>query len=229
MREYIRHPADIPIEFQQDSPSLSHNETLANISQGGLAFHTHTAAGGGHGDTDPHRAASTGVSGACTRGLVPPVRHRLRRRRGTARFGRCIPRPHGRTALPHRALQTNGAAHPGTPTERATSRAGMDQLNSPSSSRRLKPVTRTTSTTPPPNPIEHAARNLLNPEQRLDELETRLSFQDHTVHQLNDALTDQQRQIDRLHAEIDTLRQRIESVSAAMPTQAGEDEVPPHY
>lgn len=43
MREYIRHPADIPIEFQQDSPSLSHNETLANISKGGLAFHAHTA------------------------------------------------------------------------------------------------------------------------------------------------------------------------------------------
>ena len=43
MREYIRHPADIPIEFQQDSPSLSHNETMANISQGGLAFHAHTA------------------------------------------------------------------------------------------------------------------------------------------------------------------------------------------
>ena len=43
MREYIRHPADIPIEFQQDSPSLSRNETMANISQGGLAFHAHTA------------------------------------------------------------------------------------------------------------------------------------------------------------------------------------------
>lgn len=43
MREFIRHPADIPIEFLQDSPSLRHNETLANISQGGLAFHSHTA------------------------------------------------------------------------------------------------------------------------------------------------------------------------------------------
>lgn len=69
----------------------------------------------------------------------------------------------------------------------------------------------------------------MSPEQRLDELETRLSFQDHTVHQLNDALTDQQRQIDRLHVEIDNLRQRIESVSAAIPAQAGDDEVPPHY
>lgn len=69
----------------------------------------------------------------------------------------------------------------------------------------------------------------MTPEQRLDELETRLSFQDHTVHQLNDAFTDQQRQIDRLHAEMDTLRQRLEAVSAALPAQAAEDEVPPHY
>lgn len=43
MREYIRHPADIPIEFQKDSPGTGHNETLANISQGGLAIHSHTA------------------------------------------------------------------------------------------------------------------------------------------------------------------------------------------
>ncbi len=43
MREYIRHPAEIPIEFQLDSPSPNHNETLANISRGGLAFHSHTA------------------------------------------------------------------------------------------------------------------------------------------------------------------------------------------
>jgi SlyX protein len=69
----------------------------------------------------------------------------------------------------------------------------------------------------------------LSPEQRLDELETRLSFQDHTVHQLNDALTDQQRQIDQLHAQIDRLRQQLETVSAALPAQAAEDEVPPHY
>lgn len=42
MREYIRHPADIPIECQQDSPSPYHKETLTNISQAGLAFHSHT-------------------------------------------------------------------------------------------------------------------------------------------------------------------------------------------
>ncbi len=69
----------------------------------------------------------------------------------------------------------------------------------------------------------------MSPEQRLDELETRLSFQDHTVQQLNDALTDQQRQIDQLHAQINTLRQQLEAVSAALPAQAAVDEVPPHY
>ncbi len=57
----------------------------------------------------------------------------------------------------------------------------------------------------------------------------RLSFQDHTVHQLNEVLTDQQRQIDQLHARIDTLQQRLEAVSAALPAHAAEDEVPPHY
>ena len=69
----------------------------------------------------------------------------------------------------------------------------------------------------------------MSAEQRLDELETRLSFQDHTVQQLNDILTDQQRQIDRLRAEIDTLRQRLEAIGSALPTHTAADEVPPHY
>ncbi len=69
----------------------------------------------------------------------------------------------------------------------------------------------------------------MNPEQRLDELETRLSFQDHTVYQLNEALTDQQRQIERLQVRIDTLMQRLEAVSAALPAQTAEAEIPPHY
>ena len=69
----------------------------------------------------------------------------------------------------------------------------------------------------------------MNPDLRLDELEMRLSFQDHTVHQLNEALTDQQRQIDQLHVLLDTLRQRLEAVNAALPAQSAADEVPPHY
>ncbi len=48
MREFIRHPVDIPIEFQQqDEQSSRHLETLANISQGGLAFRSQIALGVG--------------------------------------------------------------------------------------------------------------------------------------------------------------------------------------
>lgn len=44
MREYIRHPVDIPIEFQRDEGNTcGQHETLSNISQGGLAFRSHCA------------------------------------------------------------------------------------------------------------------------------------------------------------------------------------------
>ena len=42
MREYIRHPTDIPIEFQLDSPALKQTESLTNVSQGGLSFRSRT-------------------------------------------------------------------------------------------------------------------------------------------------------------------------------------------
>jgi SlyX protein len=66
-------------------------------------------------------------------------------------------------------------------------------------------------------------------EQRLDELETRLVFQDRTVQELNDALTDQQRQLDQQREALDRLRQRLEALAAAMPLPPLSDEVPPHY
>lgn len=64
-------------------------------------------------------------------------------------------------------------------------------------------------------------------EQRIIELETRLSYQDHTIEQLNEVVTAQQRQIDRLEAGLRGLREQ----------QAGGDRIrrpdeetpPPHY
>ena len=43
MRGYIRHPADIPIEFQPLDSAQEQHETLSNISQDGLAFHSRVA------------------------------------------------------------------------------------------------------------------------------------------------------------------------------------------
>jgi len=42
MRNYIRHPSDIPIDFQPEELAEAHSERLKNISQGGLAFHSAT-------------------------------------------------------------------------------------------------------------------------------------------------------------------------------------------
>ena len=63
-------------------------------------------------------------------------------------------------------------------------------------------------------------------EQRLEELETRLAFQDNTVQALNDALADQQRQIEALRMEVETLRLRFESLTTAL--LAGQSEEQPH-
>lgn len=43
MRNYIRHPSDIPIDFQPEELAEAHSDHLKNISQGGLAFHSSTA------------------------------------------------------------------------------------------------------------------------------------------------------------------------------------------
>ncbi len=42
MRNYIRHPSDIPIDFQQEELTEAHSDHLKNISQGGLAFQSST-------------------------------------------------------------------------------------------------------------------------------------------------------------------------------------------
>jgi hypothetical protein len=38
MRQFIRHPADIPLEYQVREQSSAHQETLNNVSVGGLCF-----------------------------------------------------------------------------------------------------------------------------------------------------------------------------------------------
>lgn len=40
MRSYIRHPSDIPIEFQQGSVATAATQTLVDVSCGGLSFVT---------------------------------------------------------------------------------------------------------------------------------------------------------------------------------------------
>ncbi|MEL0082540.1 MAG: SlyX family protein [Gammaproteobacteria bacterium] len=65
-------------------------------------------------------------------------------------------------------------------------------------------------------------------EQRLIELESRLTFQDDGIQALGDLVYAQQQQLDRLQKSIDLLNQRFQEVSAGG-TDKIVDEPPPHY
>ena len=64
-------------------------------------------------------------------------------------------------------------------------------------------------------------------QNRIDELETRLTFQDDIVASLNDALAQQQRSIMQLERSIEKLMEQIEE--SGYPSTDAAEEPPPHY
>lgn len=67
-------------------------------------------------------------------------------------------------------------------------------------------------------------------EQQIAELEMRLMFQDDTIQALNDALVEQQRQLDQLRTHISLLSRRQDELNQRLPDGAlGEEPPPPHY
>lgn len=48
MRKFIRHPSDIPLDFQLEQPVAAGHDYLMNVSHGGLAFHSRTPLPVGH-------------------------------------------------------------------------------------------------------------------------------------------------------------------------------------
>lgn len=63
--------------------------------------------------------------------------------------------------------------------------------------------------------------------ERIDVLETRLTFQDEAIETLNQTITAQWRQIDALTRQIAGLSDRLQEAEAQAPTPANER--PPHY
>lgn len=65
-------------------------------------------------------------------------------------------------------------------------------------------------------------------EKRLDDMEIRLTFQDRTIEELNEALISQQQQIDKMQKELEVLRAQLRTLPDML---AGRDEdpLPPHY
>lgn len=68
----------------------------------------------------------------------------------------------------------------------------------------------------------------MNLEERVNDLESRLAFQDDTIQSLSDELIKQQRDIERLQAQIAALIKRQEESAGQF--EIGEQEAPPpHY
>ena len=65
-------------------------------------------------------------------------------------------------------------------------------------------------------------------DERINDLQSRLAFQDDTIQALNDALVAQQRVLERLQLQVELLAKRQDEVNAQF--GLAEDEAPPpHY
>ncbi|MCW8901526.1 MAG: SlyX family protein [Gammaproteobacteria bacterium] len=66
-------------------------------------------------------------------------------------------------------------------------------------------------------------------ENKIIDLESKLAFQDQAIHELNEVITDQQQQLDRLREEIRLLNLRIASVAENSGVSEEKEPPPPHY
>lgn len=66
-------------------------------------------------------------------------------------------------------------------------------------------------------------------EDRLTELETRLAFQDAALQDLNQVVTDLQRQLDLMEGMLRNLQQQLQEMAELQTEDAGNEPPPPHY
>lgn len=64
---------------------------------------------------------------------------------------------------------------------------------------------------------------------RMTELETRLSFQEDAIQQLNEVITRQDRLIQKLERDIASLQAQLKNIAPSLIADASEETPPPHY
>jgi len=67
-----------------------------------------------------------------------------------------------------------------------------------------------------------------NTTQRIEELETKITFQDHLIEELNQALVQQQNDINKLMRVVENVTSQVERMNDSNPN-ARQVELPPHY
>jgi SlyX protein len=65
--------------------------------------------------------------------------------------------------------------------------------------------------------------------QRIEELESQLAFQEHTVQTLNEIVTRQQGQIEKLQQDVQAMISQIRLLNDAVRRSSSEEAPPPHY
>jgi uncharacterized coiled-coil protein SlyX len=66
-------------------------------------------------------------------------------------------------------------------------------------------------------------------QERLAEVETRIAFQERTIQELNEVVTRQQDEIDRLAREVETLKVQLLTLAPSLVEGRDEETPPPHY
>jgi len=64
---------------------------------------------------------------------------------------------------------------------------------------------------------------------RINELETQMAFQESTISSLNEVVTDQQNQIDMLHRQLEEIKLQMQSLAETVNSPDGDELPPPHY
>jgi len=63
----------------------------------------------------------------------------------------------------------------------------------------------------------------------IEELQTKVAFQEHTIEALNDALSSQQKQLDDLSFKVRHVIDRVKSIEPSNIAKQSEETPPPHY
>ncbi len=72
-------------------------------------------------------------------------------------------------------------------------------------------------------------QQLHSAEQQIDELQTKVAFQEHTIELLNDALTSQQHQLEKLQYQMKHVLQKVKAIEPSNIAKQSEETPPPHY
>jgi len=79
------------------------------------------------------------------------------------------------------------------------------------------------------NQNQNLAGELAKAEAAIAELETKIAFQEHTIDSLNEALSNQQIQIDKMQFQLRHVIDKVKGMEPSNIAKMSEETPPPHY